>query len=91
MDEEMILQLQDGEDLVLQIGDAESSEELVIELADEHVQPPTYEGEYEVLPRLEFEQELETRNKLMKDDVTVHPIPVVITSNPFNGKTVVIG
>ena len=49
-----------------------------------------YEGEYEVTPQLTA-QTLETKEKLMRDDVTVHEIPVTRTTNPHGGETVVIG
>ena len=54
------------------------------------VDNPDYEGEYEVVPRL-YQQGLETRDKVMRDDVTVYEIPVAYTSNVYGGKTVVIG
>lgn len=50
----------------------------------------TYEGPYEVTPRL-TEQTLATQSKLMQDNVTVYEIPVVRTSNLYDGITVVIG
>lgn len=49
-----------------------------------------YEGEYIVTPRL-YEQELDTNNKVMHDDVTVLQIPITRTSNPYDGITVLIG
>ena len=76
--EELVLVLDGEEELVLSLEDAVGS-----------FYPP-YEGEYEVTPRL-TEQTLETNGTVMADDVTVHQIPVVYTSNPYNGKTVVIG
>lgn len=51
---------------------------------------PQYTGAYEVYPAFN-DQVLYTRNKLMRDDVTVHEIPVVSTSNVHGGITVVIG
>lgn len=50
-----------------------------------------YEGTYEVIPILYDDQVLETKKKVMMDDVTVKPIPVVSTTNPYGGQTVVIG
>lgn len=50
----------------------------------------TYDGSYEVTPRL-YVQSLETDGKVMEDDVTVHEIPVTSTSNPQGGLTVLIG
>ena len=49
-----------------------------------------YDGSYVVTPRLN-EQTLPTQFQLMRDDVTVHKIPVTNTSNPYGGQTVVIG
>lgn len=49
-----------------------------------------YEGDYDITPRLE-ELILETNRKLMKDNVTVRKIPVIYTSNPQGGQTVIIG
>lgn len=51
---------------------------------------PEYAGEYEVTPRLN-EQILPTQNTRMRDDVTVHEIPITRTSNPQDGLTVLIG
>ena len=49
-----------------------------------------YDGDYTVTPRLD-EQTLLTKNYKMRDNLTVEKIPVVITSNLYGGKTVVIG
>lgn len=49
-----------------------------------------YTGEYEVTPNFD-EQYLLTNGMLMTDNVNVHKIPVVRTSNPQGGITVVIG
>lgn len=51
---------------------------------------PLYDGPYEVTPRF-VEQMLQTNGKTMGDDVTVHAIAVVETTNIHGGKTVVIG
>ena len=51
---------------------------------------PWYDGAYEVTPRL-TEQKLETYHRIMRDDVTVHEIPITSTSNPEGGRTVLIG
>lgn len=48
-----------------------------------------YQGAYEVTPLARTEQTLETANKLMTDDVTVHKVPYYETSNPY-GTTVYI-
>lgn len=49
-----------------------------------------YEGEYIVKPTVD-DQMLETKNKLMVDNVTVLAIPYFETSNIANGLTVYIG
>lgn len=49
-----------------------------------------YEGETEVTPSFAT-QILETANKVMKSDVTVHPIEVSETPNAAGGKTLIIG
>lgn len=51
---------------------------------------PSYTGDYEITPSFE-EQTLYTSGKKMSDDVTVHEIPIVRTSNPQGGWTVLIG
>ena len=50
---------------------------------------PDYGGDYEVTPST-GEQELQTRNKTMRDDVTVHAIPYHETTNDAGGYTVSI-
>lgn len=52
--------------------------------------PPEYEGSYEITPRLS-QQTLDTINKMMTSNLTVNQIPVVYTSNNYDGQTVVIG
>lgn len=50
-----------------------------------------YEGDYEVTPQLHDPVVLDTYNKIMEDDVTIHEIPITRTTNPQNGITVLIG
>lgn len=49
-----------------------------------------YEGDYNVIPRV-YQQILETKDKLMLDDLTVEIIPLAKTINLSNGYTVTIG
>lgn len=49
-----------------------------------------YDGDYEVTPKF-TEEVLKTKNKIMKDNVLVHPIEVARVSNPSGGTTVYIG
>lgn len=50
----------------------------------------TYEGSYEVTPSVEG-LTVETKDKYMKDDMTVHPIPFFSVGNNSGGNTVFIG
>ena len=47
-----------------------------------------YEGAYSVIPKV-YQQILETKNKLMSDDVTIYEIPYTEVSN-LVGTTVII-
>ena len=51
---------------------------------------PWYEGEYEVTPKWE-DIVINTKQKSMRDDVTVTEIPYLEVENPQGGVTVVIG
>lgn len=51
---------------------------------------PYYKGEYEITPKV-TEQILETKNKSMKEDITVFQIPYSSVINPSGGQTVTIG
>lgn len=49
-----------------------------------------YDGPYTVTPDFET-QELATKDRLLKDNVTVDPIAVARVENPSGGKTIFIG
>ena len=49
-----------------------------------------YDGPYTVTPDFET-QELATKDKLLKENVTVDPIAVARVENPAGGKTIFIG
>lgn len=49
-----------------------------------------YTGEYEVTPNFEV-QELATKDKQMKDNVRIQPIPVHKIPNSTGGITLIIG
>ena len=49
-----------------------------------------YAGNYDVVPGRDGTV-LETQDKVMDDDVTVHPIPFFRVSNPAGGNTCYIG
>jgi hypothetical protein len=48
-----------------------------------------YEGDYAIIPKVS-EQKMQTKNKMMKDNVTIERIPFYEFSND-SGTTVVIG
>lgn len=49
-----------------------------------------YEGDYEIIPTFET-QVLDTAHKVLKDDISVSPIPVERFINQWGGETVIIG
>lgn len=51
---------------------------------------PTYDGEYEVTPLAKSEVVLDTKDKLMEDNVTVKKITKFETTNPGGGYTLYI-
>lgn len=51
---------------------------------------PIYNGPYEVNPQIN-KQELQTKDKLMADDISVLAIPYYETQNSAGGNTVIIG
>lgn len=51
---------------------------------------PVYDGAFEVAPKFE-KQTLATKDKLLKNDVTVSEISVARFSNTSGGRTVIIG
>lgn len=53
-------------------------------------EPPTYEGDYVVIPRV-YPQSLDTAGKKMLEDVTVKEVPRSEVVNAYNGITVTIG
>lgn len=55
------------------------------------VQGDLYDGPYEVTPLVASEVVLETRKKLMRDDVTVRKVPQYEVSNDAGGYTLTIG
>ena len=77
-------------EIPMDVAVSEEEIPMAIDIAYNMVSGDWYDGPYEVTPRL-YQQSLATDNKLMQEDVTVHQIPVVYTSNPFDGQTVVIG
>ena len=53
-------------------------------------EPDYYEASYEIEPKTNS-QKLDTKNKTMRDDLIIKPIPYYEVSNTANGITVTIG
>lgn len=51
----------------------------------------TYTGDYEVTPKVTRELTLETKRKVMKDNVTVKKMPQFEVSNDAGGATLILG
>lgn len=49
-----------------------------------------YEGEYTIVPKMEV-QTMTTKNKMMKENVTIEKIHIVVAPNSAGGNTVIIG
>ena len=77
--------------LVLEMEAAQSEELLLdLDMSGGGEKYKEYTGEYTVIPSLS-EQTLETKQKLMKENLTVMEIPYFETSNNSGGTTVYIG
>lgn len=75
----------------LKIGnDKENFEFLYDTLYEVDKDYDAYLGEYEVVPAIK-QQQLDTKDKLMKKDVVISAIPFFETSNDEGGNTVYIG
>lgn len=86
---DLVLILSDDESLEMILDDDETLE-LTLGESDAPVIPP-YEGPYTVVSELYDPQTLATSGKRMTENMTVEPIPVTWTTNPYGGQTVVIG
>lgn len=73
----------------LEVDDADISIDLDMDMDIVTGGAAIYTGAYEVTPNMS-EQILETKNKIMADDVTVHQVPVYRTTNVSGGVTVYI-
>lgn len=65
--------------------DFESASKIVLVDTTEH-----YNGDYEVTPKT-IQQVMQTRNRIMDNDVIINKIPYFETGNNFGGNTVYIG
>lgn len=50
-----------------------------------------YQGDYTVTPKVTKEIILETKTKVMKDDVTISKMPQFEVANEAGGKTLILG
>lgn len=75
------------------VGFSEENEVFPVEFQDLYFTERSYEffeGPYYVTPMVS-EQSLETKDKLMKENVEVAAIPFFQVSNPSGGSTIFIG
>lgn len=81
------------EDSALSLAVDESGTVLSMELSDPYMADPwpVYEGTYEVSPEAWADVELPTANRSMLHDLTVLRTPYQSTSNPYGGRTAIIG
>ncbi len=75
----------------IQIGVSRETPDIKIEIEPGGEILPAYDGDIEFTPLAWQEQVLETANKTLKDNITIHEIPFSSVSNPKNGRTVYIG
>ena len=73
--------------LTVPITDEATGEAYIMDSAD----VPKYAGETTVTPKVENETVLPTRDKIVKDDITVLKIPQFEVSNTSGGYTLIIG
>ena len=72
---------QSENNLILKFGE--------VQTVTEYVGGEPYEGSYTITPKVE-EQKMETKGKIMIDDVTVKSVPFFEVSNTSGGNTVYI-
>lgn len=53
--------------------------------------PVPYNGEYEVVSKIDYDETLDTAKKYLSQNIIVKAIPYAEVSNEFGGKTVTIG
>ena len=90
----ILLNSRDTQSALPLIGILDSDGQLIGELAAAYdtqgVHAETFDGEYVVTPKV-MAQTMPTKQKMMRDDVTIREIPFFETSNTSGGNTVYIG
>jgi len=82
-----LLSVMDGEMALTSLIDGEMDKVLFVDT----VQREHYAGPYVVTPLVLNPIVLETKDKMMDDDVTVLKVPYLETANPSGGNTAYIG
>ena len=80
----------DAEEIQLKSGTADTRFDMNFESFQTVTDADNYEGDYEVTPKVSA-QILETGQKFMAEDVTIHKIPFHEVSNLNGGTTITIG
>lgn len=60
-------------------------------LAKNAYDPLPYDGEYEVVSKIDWDETLNTAKKYLSRNIVVKAIPYAEVSNEYGGKTVTIG
>lgn len=60
-------------------------------LAKNAYDPLPYDGEYEVVSKIDWDETLDTAKKYLSRNIVVKAIPYAEVSNEYGGKTVTIG
>ena len=66
-----------------------SNNSITVNIGNASISKPNYDGDYTVIPSIN-EQTLETKNKVMLDNLNIKEIPYFQTSNEY-GDTIYIG
>lgn len=91
MDEEIVIEELENEEIV--IDESSSNEEVIVEndeVINIGIDAESYKGKYTIIPLAFQEQKLETKNKVLKENVIVKEVPYYETSNK-QGTTIYIG
>lgn len=77
--------------LKLNVKDSNIKIKSVVTIVHQTADAEMYSGSYEITPEVNNDISLSTRNKIMKENLTVLKIPLIEVSNESGGKTLIIG
>lgn len=91
MPERLYFKLGKKPDLQIRLPKKEKLQAQFQNITVKTIEAENYEGIYEVIPKVKENTILETKNKWMKEDVTILEIPAYEVSNIAGGTTLTIG